>query len=102
MDRWVGAPLQFGQCLFFFVGHYPLSKRNCISYLGANGVLELNNDMTYHENDSEDCIYIARKFKEFNESSINSLPGKGGLQKFKPLNIWKFLFVGVGGGLGRS
>ena len=50
-----------------------------ITYLGANGVLELNNEMSYHENDSEDCIYIATKFKEFNQSSINSLPGKGKL-----------------------
>ena len=47
--------------------------------LGADGVLVLNNDMSYHENDSEDCIYIATKFKEFNQSSINSLPGKGKL-----------------------
>merc|ERR1719422_3050574 len=42
---------------------------------GANGVLELNNEMSYHEKDSENCIYIATKFKEFNQSSINSLPG---------------------------
>ena len=62
-------------------GYYPLSKWNCILYLGANGVLELSNDMSYHENDEKDCITIAEKFKEFNESSINSLPGKGKLQK---------------------
>ena len=27
---------------------------NCITYLGADGVLELNNDMSYHKNDSVD------------------------------------------------
>ena len=53
-----------------------LSIWNCITYLGADGNLEFGNDIGYHEDDSEDCITIADKFQEFNQSSINTLPGK--------------------------
>ena len=38
--------------------------------------MEFGAEMGYHEDDSEDCKFIADKFQEFNESSINSLPGK--------------------------
>ena len=45
-------------------------------FLGADGNLEFGAEMGYHEDDSEDCKFIADKFQKFNESSINSLPGK--------------------------
>ena len=38
--------------------------------------MEFGAEMGYHEDDSEDCKFIADKFQKFNESSINSLPGK--------------------------
>ena len=44
--------------------------------LGADGNLEFGAETEYHEDDSEDCISIAKKFQEFNESSKNALPGK--------------------------
>ena len=36
----------------------------------------MKDDDEYHEQDSEDCKQLADTFKKFNQSSINTLPGK--------------------------
>ena len=45
--------------------------------LGADGVLKFTSADEYHPEDSEGCIQVAEKFRQFNQSSRNTLPGNG-------------------------
>ena len=45
--------------------------------LGADGVLKFTSADEYHPEDSEGCIQVAEKFRQFNQSSRNTLPGDG-------------------------
>jgi len=64
------------QLLHITIGDFEdtLHRLRLFSGIGSNGTL-LNIDADYHDEDHVDCINLADNFREFNKSSINSLPG---------------------------